>query len=143
MITAVRTPHRPTAVALARPMEYAVPAGTQDATVRRLGKAHLADADRTEWPAGCVLGELVSFTIVRVPELLAAVDVPREDQTMWVMFIARRELQSCARRGPNGPTSVPSRGARHRRSTASDRRRAVDGTILRDGKAPRLGPCIA
>ena len=41
---------------------------------------HLPDADRAERRTGGVLGEVVRLAVVGVPELLAPVDVPCEDQ---------------------------------------------------------------
>lgn len=70
-------------------MEDTVASRPQYATIWRLRKAHFANTDRAEWPACEVLGKMVIFTIVAVPELLAAVDVPREDQTVRVKLVAR------------------------------------------------------
>ena len=88
-ITTIRAAHGPAAVAFARPMEDTVATRPEDATIWRLRKPYFANTNRAERPACGVLGKMVVFAIVAVPELLTAVDMPREDQTVWVKLVAR------------------------------------------------------
>jgi hypothetical protein len=87
-ITTIRAAHSPAAVAFAGPMEDTVATRPQDTTIWRLRKPYFANTNRTERPACGVLGKMVVFTIVAVPELLAPVDVPRENQAVRVKLVA-------------------------------------------------------
>ena len=70
--TSIVAPHHRAAVAHARPMKEAIPAGGGDPTVRGLREAHLPFALDAERLPGGIFGEVVGLAILRTSERQSA-----------------------------------------------------------------------